>query len=39
MVTRMYNPPHPGEVLQDTVLKEISVSEFAHKGGTEPCAI
>ncbi len=31
--TRMHNPPHPGEVLQDTVLAEggISVSEFARK--------
>jgi addiction module HigA family antidote len=31
--TRMHNPPHPGEVLQDTVLGEdgISVSEFARK--------
>ncbi len=29
MATRMHNPPHPGEVLQDTVLAEISVSEFA----------
>ena len=29
----MHNPPHPGEVLQDTVLAEggISVSEFARK--------
>jgi addiction module HigA family antidote len=29
----MHNPPHPGEVLQDTVLGEggISVSEFARK--------
>ena len=29
--TRMHNPPHPGEVLQDTALAEgrISVSEFA----------
>jgi addiction module HigA family antidote len=29
----MYNPPHPGEVLQDTVLGEdgISLSEFARK--------
>jgi addiction module HigA family antidote len=27
----MHNPPHPGEVLQDTVLNEISVSEFARK--------
>lgn len=29
MATRMHNPPHPGEVLQDTVLTEITVSEFA----------
>jgi addiction module HigA family antidote len=29
MATRMHNPPHPGEVLQDTVLSEITVSEFA----------
>ena len=35
MTTRMYNPPHPSEVLQDTVLAEgrISVSEFARKLG------
>ena len=33
MSTRMHNPPHPGEVIQDTVLAEgrISVSEFAKK--------
>jgi addiction module HigA family antidote len=33
--TRMHNPPHPGEVLQDTVLGEdgISLSEFARKLG------
>ena len=31
MATRMHNPPHPGEVLQDTVLREISVSEFARR--------
>jgi addiction module HigA family antidote len=35
MTTRMHNPPHPGEVLQDTVLSEerISVSELAKKLG------
>ncbi len=35
MMTRMHNPPHPGEVLQDTVLAEgrISLSEFARKLG------
>ncbi len=33
MATRMYNPPHPGEMLQDTVLAggRISVTEFARK--------
>ena len=35
MTTRMHNPPHPGEVLQDTVLAEgrISVTEFARNLG------
>jgi plasmid maintenance system antidote protein VapI len=38
MTTRMYNPPHPGEVLQDTVLAEgrISVSKFAWGLATLP---
>lgn len=33
--TRMHNPPHPGEVLRDTVLggDGISVSELARKLG------
>lgn len=41
MVTRMYNPPHPGEVLQDTVLAEgrISVTEFARKLGVSRVAL
>ena len=32
-MTRMHNPPHPGEVLQDTVLAKgrISVTEFAQR--------
>ena len=35
MATRMHNPPHPGDVLQDTVLADdrISVREFAKKLG------
>jgi len=39
--TRMYNPPHPGEVLQGTVLAEgrISVSEFARKLGVSRVAL
>lgn len=41
MTTRMHNPPHPGEVLQDTVLAEgrISVSEFARKLGVSRVAL
>jgi len=35
----MYNPPHPGEVLQDTVLERISVSEFARKLGVSRVAL
>jgi addiction module HigA family antidote len=37
----MFNPPHPGEVLQDTVLADgrISVSEFARKLGVSRVAL
>ena len=34
--TRMHNPPHPGEILQDTVLAEdggVSVTDFAEHLG------
>ena len=39
--TRMYNPPHPGEVLQDTLLADgrISVTEFAEKLGVSRVAL
>lgn len=39
--TRMYNPPHPGEVLRDTVLAEgrITVSEFGKKLGVSRVAL
>jgi addiction module HigA family antidote len=30
-MSRMHNPPHPGEVLRDTVLAEMSVTEFARR--------
>lgn len=30
-MTRMHNPPHPGEVLQDTVLAEMTVTELAQR--------
>jgi addiction module HigA family antidote len=37
----MHNPPHPGEVLRDTVLGEsgLSVSEFARKLGVSRVAL
>jgi addiction module HigA family antidote len=40
-MTRMHNPPHPGEVLQDTVLGEggISVTEFAKRLGVSRVAL
>lgn len=40
-MTRMHNPPHPGEVLRDTVLAEsrISVSEFARRLGVSRVAL
>ena len=28
---KMHNPPHPGNVLRDTVLREMSVTEFAKR--------
>lgn len=39
--TRMYNPPHPGEVLRDTVIGEgrISVTDFAQKLGVSRVAL
>jgi addiction module HigA family antidote len=39
--TRMHNPPHPGEVLQDTVLADgrLSVSEFARRLGVSRVAL
>src|SRR5216684_2112986 len=39
--TRMHNPPHPGEVLRDTVLSEagLSVSEFAKRLGASRVAL
>ena len=38
---RMHNPPHPGEILRDTVLGEggLSVSEFARKLGVSRVAL
>jgi antitoxin HigA-1 len=38
---RMHNPPHPGEILRDTVLGEggLSVTEFARKLGVSRVAL
>lgn len=41
-MTRMFNPPHPGEVLQETVLNEdsgLSVTEFAKRLGVSRVAL
>jgi addiction module HigA family antidote len=35
----MHNPPHPGEVLRETVLAELSVSEFARRLGVSRVAL
>lgn len=41
MTTRMHNPPHPGKILQDTVLAEgrLKVSEFARRLGVSRVAL
>src|SRR5688500_18640502 len=38
---RMHNPPHPGELLRDTVLRDgaLTVSEFARKLGVSRVAL
>jgi len=40
-MTRMHNPPHPGEGLQDTVLGAggITVTEFAKQLGVSRVAL
>ncbi len=41
-MVRMHNPPHPGEILQDTVLREdggITVTEFAKRLGVSRVAL
>ena len=41
-MVRMHNPPHPGEVLADTVLRKdggISVTEFAKALGVSRVAL
>jgi addiction module HigA family antidote len=41
-MARMHNPPHPGEVLKDTVLRRgggLSVTEFAKRLGVSRVAL
>jgi antitoxin HigA-1 len=38
-MSRMHNPPHPGEVLRDTVLAELSVTDFARGLGVSRVAL
>ena len=41
-MARMHNPPHPGEVLKDTVLRGgggLSVTEFAKRLGVSRVAL
>lgn len=38
-MSRMHNPPHPGEILQDTVLSELTVTEFARRLGVSRVAL
>lgn len=38
-MARMHNPPHPGEVLLDTVLNEMTVTEFAKRLGVSRVAL
>lgn len=41
-MARMHDPPHPGEVLQDTVLRQdggITVTEFAKRLGVSRVAL
>ncbi len=40
-MTRMHNPPHPGEVLADTVLGDIgpTVTDFAKRLGVSRVAL
>jgi antitoxin HigA-1 len=41
-MTRMHNPPHPGEALADTVLRKnggLTVTEFARRLGVSRVAL
>lgn len=38
-MARMHNPPHPGEILTDTVLQELTVTELASRLGVSRVAL
>jgi len=39
-MSRMHNPPHPGEILQDTVLSsELTITSFAKRLGISRVAL
>jgi plasmid maintenance system antidote protein VapI len=38
-MARMHNPPHPGEALEDTVLRDMTVTELAKKSRASPCRV
>ncbi len=38
-MARMHNPPHPGEVLEDTVLHDMTVTELAKRLGVSRVAL
>jgi antitoxin HigA-1 len=38
-VAKMHNPPHPGEILRDTVLAEVSVTQLAKSLGVSRVAL
>jgi len=38
-MARMHNPPHPGEVLADTVMGQLTVTAFAKRLGVSRVAL
>jgi antitoxin HigA-1 len=38
-MTRMHNPPHPGEVLAETILHELTVTDLAGRLGVSRVAL
>jgi antitoxin HigA-1 len=38
-MARMHNPPHPGEILADTVMGQLTVTAFAKRLGVSRVAL